>query len=140
MYGLKLIPETEIKSIIPLVTLLNPGLEEKILLARLDVMMKNNYQCLGVYHDKKLIGVCGIWTLMKFYVGKHLEPDNVVIHPDHRSKGVGELMMKWVDDYARQLNCDAIELNAYVENTRGVEFWKRMGFKIRGYHFQKLLK
>ena len=140
MYEIKLIPGKNIKSIIPLVTLLNPGTDEKVLAGRLDEMMKHNYQCLGVYDKEKLIGICGLWTLTKLYVGKHLEPDNVVIDPAYRNKGIGAQMMRWVENYARELDCDAIELNAYVENLKGAEFWKKMGFNIRGHHFQKILK
>ena len=139
MYDIRLISSENIKSIIPLVQLLN-GVDETILLYRLDVMMQNNYQCVGVYDQDKLIGICGLWTLTKFYIGKHLEPDNVIIHPEYRNKGVGELMMSWVDSYAKEQNCDAIELNAYIENEKGVEFWKKAGFYIRGHHFQKLVK
>ncbi len=147
MLDIRLIPKQNIKSIIPLVHLLN-GVDESILLQRLEVMMQNNYQCLGVYDtsaspgesNEKLIGICGLWTLMKFYNGKHLEPDNVVIHPDYRGKGIGELMMEWVDNYAKENNYEAIELNAYIENVKGVEFWKKAGYNIRGHHFQKLIK
>lgn len=147
MYQIKLIPEKEIKTIIPLVHLLN-GVDKTILLERLEVMMQNNYQCLGIYDtsdslntgNEKLIGVCGLWTLTKFYNGKHLELDNVVILPEYRGKGIGELMMQWIDNYAKENNYEAIELNAYVENLKGVEFWKKTGYYIRGHHFQKLIK
>lgn len=139
MYRIELIPTQEIRSIIPLVKYLN-GLEESVLVERLEEMMKNNYQCVGVYDNGNLIGICGIWILTKFYIGKHLEPDNVIIHPEYRNKGIGELMMKWIEEYAEKLNCNAIELNAYIENTRGVEFWKKNGFYIRGHHFQKIIK
>lgn len=147
MFEIRLIPEQNIKSIIPLVHLLN-GVDETILLQRLEEMMKSNYKCVGVYDTsaslstskEKLVGVCGIWTLTKFYIGKHLEPDNVVIDPEYRNKGIGELMMAWVENYAKEQNCDAIELNAYVENTKGLEFWKKLGFYVRGHHFQKLVK
>ena len=147
MYDIRFIPPQEIRSIIPLVQSLN-GLDEKILLQRLEVMMQSNYQCIGVYDTsaslstskEKLVAICGIWTLTKFYIGKHLEPDNVVVHPDYRNKGIGELMMAWVENYAKEQNCDAIELNAYVENTKGLEFWKKIGFYVRGHHFQKLVK
>lgn len=139
MFDIRFIPRQEIKSIIPLVQLLN-GIDEATLLERLDVMVQNNYHCIGVYKDETLIGICGLWILTKFYIGKHLEPDNVVIHPDYRNKGIGELMMKWVENYAKEQGCDAIELNAYVENTKGSEFWKKAGFNIRGHHFQKIIK
>ena len=139
MFEIRFIPEKEIKSIIPLVKVLN-GLDESILLQRLEVMMQNNYQCIGVYDQEKLVGISGIWTLTKFYIGKHLEPDNVVILPEYRNKGIGELMMQWIDNYAKEQNCDAIELNAYIENEKGIEFWKKAGYYIRGHHFQKLIK
>ena len=119
-----------------MVHLLN-GEDENLLLQRLEVMMQNNYQCLGVYDKEKLIGICGLWTLTKFYNGKHLEPDNVVILPEYRGKGIGELMMAWIDTYAKENNYETIELNAYIENTKGVEFWKKTGYYIRGHHFQK---
>lgn len=147
MFEIRLIPSKDVKSIIPLVQLLN-GVEESVLLQRLEVMMQNNYQCVGVYDtsaslsasNEKLIGVCGLWTLTKFYIGKHLEPDNVFILPEYRNQGVGELLMAWIDNYAKEQNCDAIELNAYIENAKGIEFWKKTGFYIRGHHFQKLIK
>ena len=137
MFKIKFIPQDNIKCIIPLVTLLNPGTDEKILENRLELMQKNNYKCIGVYHEEELIGICGLWELVKFYNGKHLEPDNVVIHPDYRNKGVGELLVKWIDTYAKEQNCEVIELNAYVENEKGLEFWKKNGYFIRGHHFQK---
>lgn len=140
MFEIKLIPVQNIKSIIPLVALLNPDINEQILLRRLESMLKNNYQCLGVYDAEKLIGICGLWTLTKFYNGKHLEPDNVVIHPDYRNKSIGEQMMTWIDAYAKENNYEAIELNCYVENLKGVEFWKKTGYHIRGHHFQKIIK
>ncbi|EQD69526.1 GCN5-related N-acetyltransferase, partial [mine drainage metagenome] len=40
------------------------------------------YQCAGLYDDGRLIGICGLWILTKYYVGKHIEPDNVVIQED----------------------------------------------------------
>jgi GNAT superfamily N-acetyltransferase len=139
MFEIRFIPEKDLKSIIPLVKALN-GLDESILLQRLEVMMQSNYQCIGVYDQEKLIGISGIWTLTKFYIGKHLEPDNVVILPEYRNKGIGELMMQWIDNYAKEQNCDAIELNAYIENEKGIEFWKKAGYYIRGHHFQKMIK
>lgn len=148
MFEIKLIPKENIKSILPLASLLNNGLDEKILLQRLEVMMQNNYECIGVYDTsvslstgkENLIGICGLWTLTKLYNGKHLEPDNVIIHQDYRNKGIGELMMKWIDKYAKEQNCEMIELNCYVENLKGAEFWKKTGFYIRGHHFQKVIK
>lgn len=139
MYAYKLIPDERINSIIPLLQLLNEGMEEFVIEERLNEMIKRGYECLGVYDNGKLIGICGIWTLTKIYAGRHIEPDNVTIHPDYRNKGIGEKMMQWVDDYARSKGCIALELNAYVSNSRGHRFWMNQGYRILGFHFQKKL-
>ena len=139
MFDVRLIPKEEIATILPLVKMTNPDLSEEVLRDRLEQMLPLGYQCVGVYDGERLIGISGIWTLVKFYVGKHIEPDNVIIHPYYRGQGVGVVMMKWIFDYARSIGCVASELNAYVTNDRGHKFWFNQGYKILGFHFQKKL-
>lgn len=138
-YQFQLIPTENIHSILPLLQQLNEQLETAIILERLDEMVLRGYECLGVYDNEKLIGICGIWILTKIYVGRHVEPDNVTIHPDYRNKGIGEKMMEWVDKYAKSKGCIASELNAYVRNNNGHRFWMNQGYKILGFHFQKTI-
>ena len=59
--------------IIPLVQLLNPELSFDVLKERLEEMTGRGYECLGYYSEGKLLGACGVWTLTKFYAGRHLE-------------------------------------------------------------------
>ncbi len=139
MYTIKIIEENEISSILPYLKMLNEKTDEAILVSRLKEMMEHNYKCVGVYDNEKLIGITGFWVLYKHYVGKHIEPDNVIIHPDYRSKGIGELMMNWLYQYAKDEGCLAVELNCYVSNHKGVRFWIQQGYRIIGYHMQKLL-
>ncbi|MBC9797661.1 GNAT family N-acetyltransferase [Sinomicrobium weinanense] len=138
-FKLELIPGDKIFTIIPLLRQLDGEISTEILEQRLKGMVEEGYKCLGVYDENKLIGVSGLWILTKYYVGKHIEPDNVVIHSDYRGRGIGKLMMNWIFDYARSMGCDASELNCYVSNPEGVKFWVNSGYKIIGYHFQKKL-
>ena len=137
MYRITLIPKEQIHSIIPLLKILDPKIEEQTLTERLIDMCAHNYECVGVYDGGELIGISGLWTLPKYSVGRHIEPDNVVIHPDYRSKGIGEMMMQWIYNYAKSKNCEAVELNCYVSNAGGLAFWIRQGFRILGFHMQK---
>jgi len=138
MYDIKLIPKSELASTLPLLKVLNESISEVILQERMNDM-PSNYECVGVYDNDKLIGISGIWILNKYYVGKHIEPDNVVIHPDYRNKKVGELMIQWICDYGIEQGCIASELNCYLNNQQGVKFWINQGYKILGFHFQKKL-
>lgn len=134
-----LIPQEELHTILPLVVTLNEEkIERKILEERLTEMKKIGFQCIGVYDAEKLIGICGFWILNKFYIGKHIEPDNVFISKEYRSRGVGKLMLDWIYEYAKENNCNSSEINCYVKNTRGVQFWQEQGYVPEGYHMRNV--
>ncbi|WP_276480906.1 GNAT family N-acetyltransferase [Paraflavitalea pollutisoli] len=139
MYQISLIPKDQLHTIIPLLRILNDAIDERTLQERLEDMQQRNYVCAGVYDQQRLIGICGLWILNKYYVGKHIEPDNVMILPEYRSKGVGEQMMEWVYEYGRSQGCIASELNCYVTNDKGIRFWLNQGYRIIGFHCQKKL-
>lgn len=137
--GIRLIPKDSLNSIIPLIKLNNTTIPEEVLLARLDEMKTQGYQCVGLYLDEQLIGVCGLWMMTKFYVGKHIEPDNVFILPEYRRQGYGKQLLDWVYDYGRTHGCLASEMNCYISNENGNAFWEQEGFVKIGYHYQKFI-
>ncbi len=137
---IKLIQKYKLVSIIPLIQLLNPNVPETTLTIRLEEMIAQGYQCAGLYLDKQLIGICGIWIMTKFYIGKHIEPDNVYILPEYRKLGFGKRLLEWVQEYGKAQGCTASELNCYVNNETGNRFWEQEGFAKIGYHYQKPLE
>ena len=136
-YKIKFIPNEEIETIIPYLRMLDDSIGVDVLKERLPKMIEHNYKCAGVYDGDKLIGICGVWVLFKYYIGKHLEADNVMIHPDYRGKGIGPFMLDWVNDYGKSIGCVATELNSYIPNDRGNKFWKNYGCQKLGYHYRK---
>ncbi len=139
MYTIKLIPKEEIKSIIPLLQKLNPKITLAVLQNRLQEMLVNGYECVGIYDKEMLMGISGMWFLTKYYIGKHVEPDNVYILPEYQGKGIGKLLMDWIFEYAQSKGCVASELNCYIGNKEGQRFWENQGYKLIAYHFQKEL-
>lgn len=139
MYTTRLIPNDELDTTIPFIRLLNPAQTDEEIRARFAEMIARGYECAGVYDGERLIAISGLWILMKHYVGRHIEPDNVIVHPDYRGKGVGEELMAWIYEYGRRQGCVATELNCYVNNEKGIQFWKTQGYEIVGHHFQKKL-
>jgi GNAT superfamily N-acetyltransferase len=139
MISFKLLTESNKADIIPFLSLLNEKIGKDILESRLTEMFTQGYQCVGIYKTEKLVGICGLWIITKYYVGRHIEPDNVIIHPDHRGEGIGEALMQWIYDYAIAQNCIASELNCYVTNHGGQKFWINQGYKVIGFHYQKTL-
>ncbi|MDB4293198.1 GNAT family N-acetyltransferase [Maribacter sp.] len=134
-----LVKKENMDSIIPLLGQLNPTISKKVLKNRLRDMIVQGYRCVGVFDNNRLIGISGIWVLTKYYVGKHVEPDNVYILPEYQGKGIGKLLMSWIFDYARSIGCEASELNCYTKNEAGKRFWEQLGYEMVAYHFQKQL-
>ncbi len=138
--SINLIPDIDIFSIVPLLRILNPAIPEGILRDRLSEMVSQGYRCAGAYSGDRLVGICGMWILTKYYVGRHLEPDNVVVLEDFRSMGVGRRLLAFVHEYARSQGCIASELNCYLGNGKAQDFWKREGYRKIAVHYQKILE
>lgn len=139
MYNIQLIPKDKILSIIPFLQQLNPKISKSTLEQRLQDMIQSGYECVGVYEHKKIVGISGLWFLTKYYVGKHVEPDNVYILPEYQGKGLGKLIINWIFEYAKSNGCMASELNCYTDNKKGQKFWNQMGYELVAYHYQKKL-
>ena len=139
MISFKLLNESNKTDIIPFLSLLDQKIGEDILESRLIKMFTQGYRCVGIFDGEKIIGLSGLWMMTKYYVGKHIEPDNVIIHPDYRGSGVGDALMKWIFDYAISQGCIASELNCYVSNNAGQKFWINQGYNVIGFHYQKML-
>jgi GNAT superfamily N-acetyltransferase len=135
----RLLEQYEAEAILPFLELLNPGLAKEVLLQRLSEMNQQGYICVGGYMGGQLIAISGLWILNKAYVGRHIEPDNVVVHPDYRSTGVGEKMMQWIFNYGRDNGCIASELNCYTSNNAALRFYLNQGYDVLGFHLQKKL-
>ena len=139
MTDIRLIPAEEILTIIPLLNVLNPKIPAAVQATRLTEMVAQGYRCVGIFEGEKLVGCSGLWIITKYYVGRHLEPDNVIILPEYRGHGLGKRLMQWIYDYAIANGCVASELNCYVGNSAGQKFWLNEGYKILGFHNQKQL-
>lgn len=138
--SIKTVPPTEIFTIIPLMQQLgNFSVSETLLKERLQEMVKQNYECLGVFDSEKLIGVCGLWFQTRHYAGRSVEVDHVIIDDAYRSHGIGKILMEYVYEYAREKSCKWVELNTYVHNFPSHKFYYNQGFVAKGYHFVKEL-
>lgn len=110
---------------------------EEVSKERLMEMVQQNYQCIGIYDEHTLIGICGLWFQTRHYAGRSVEVDHVIIDDAYRNMGIGKVLMDYVYKYAREKSCNWVELNSYVHNFPSHKFYYNQGFTARGYHFVK---
>jgi GNAT superfamily N-acetyltransferase len=135
------IAKENILDILPLLKIANTKTPHDILKERiLEMSEYPNYECIGLFDDKKLIGTIGLWYSMKHYIGKSVEPDHVIISEDYRGQNLGKQFFNWVYKYTKSKGCEAVELNTYTNNTKSHKFYYNEGFNIYGFHFLKVTR
>ncbi len=79
-------------------------------------MIPRNYTQVAVFEGAICVGISGLWSGTKLWSGKYLEIDNFIVHPDHRSKGIGKMMTDYIDAKAKETGCTMIVLDAFTGN------------------------
>ena len=105
----------------------------------LDEMLPHNYGQVAIYKDQTCIGVTGFWIGTKIWSGKYLELDNVVISKKHRSEGAGKVLFDYMENKAKQLDCNMLALDSYTDNFKAHKFFYKQNYIPRGFHFLRIL-
>ena len=116
-----------------------PSLTSESYRAMLVEMIPANYGQVAVFENEMCIGVNGYWINTKIWCGRYLELDNIVVHPSHRSKGVGKIMMDYLTELAHEKACQMLALDSYTTNFKAHKLFYNNGFIPRGFHFIKFL-
>jgi ribosomal protein S18 acetylase RimI-like enzyme len=106
----------------------------------LSEMLPINYKQVIVQENNETIGLAGFWIATKLWCGRYLELDNVIVHPNHRSKGVGKVITNYLIEKAINNDCTMAVLDVYTVNFAAQKFYMNHGFVPKGYHFVKDLK
>jgi GNAT superfamily N-acetyltransferase len=119
---------------------LYPNISHEKYKSYLETMVPHNYTQVAVYDDKECVGLTGLWYGTKLWSGKYMEIDNFIVHPNHRSKGIGKMLTDYVNQKATELDCTMIVLDAFTGNFTAHRFYYNQGYNPRGFHFIKILK
>jgi GNAT superfamily N-acetyltransferase len=133
----ELLAPAEFSALYPLIKQLNPGLTRKQYDAMLKEARRGGYRCFGGYQGKKMIAACGIWTMTRFWCGKFMEIDNLVVDQSQRNIGIGKILLDAVEAVAAQEGCQMLLAASYTHNTASHRFYFREKYIIRGFVFTK---
>jgi len=118
---------------------LYPNISEEKYKTYLEAMIPHNYTQVAIFEDQECIGLTGLWYGIKLWSGKYMEIDNFIVHPEHRSKGIGKLLTDFVHQKATDSDCTMIVLDAFTGNFTAHRFYYNQGYNPRGFHFIKTL-
>ena len=89
--------------------------------------------------DKRVVGY--IWGYPhKFFQEKRLYVNSLVVNKKYSGKGIGKLLLKTMEKYAREEDYDAMDLNVLPSNEIAFNLYKKFDFEIERYQMRKELK
>ena len=130
---------TEMLSQFEMITHLYPNMTIERYKNFLEDMVPHNYKQIAIFENELCVALTGFWSGTKLWMGKYLEIDNFIVHPNHRMKGLGKIMTNFIDQKAKELNCTCIVLDAFTGNFTAHKFYYNQGYVPRGFHFIKTI-
>ncbi len=90
---------------------------------------KNQY-LIVVEDGNKIIGTLQltIITYITYRGGKRGQIEGVRVDEAYRGHGIGNMMIQWAIDKARELGCHLIQLTMDKKRKETIEFYKKLGF------------
>jgi len=120
-------------------TELYPSLTREEYINELTFMVQHNYTQVVVLENERFLGLSGVWIGNKLWCGKYLEIDNIIVSEKIRSKGVGKMIVDYLEEKAKTLGCNMMALDSYTTNFKAHKFFYNQGFSPKGFHFIHLL-
>lgn len=114
---------------------LRTGYDLPTLVEQICAQQKRGYQLAFVEDETQVLCAAGFVVETRLAWGQHMYIEDLVTDEQHRSTGVGKLMLDWLKSYAEAQGCTQIHLDSGVQKHPAHRFYHREGFHIASHHF-----
>lgn len=85
--------------------------------------------CLIAEENSVAIGyILGSRMAREYCKSKYFEIENMGVHPDYRSKGIGSKLMDNCLKITKEKGFQKVYVNVYIKNEKAVNFYKKYGY------------
>lgn len=108
--------------------------------SRLREVFANGARMAVVVEDGEVVSV-SVWRIIEnTNEGRRLYVDDLVSDEARRSRGSGKILLDWLENQARSLDCGALALDSGVQRHGAHRFYFREGLHVSAYSFKKVLR
>lgn len=131
--------DEEIESCFDVMSELRPHLKKDEFLSIIRQMETDGYRMAYIRENEEVVAVAGYRIYTNLALGKHLYLDDLVTSAQARSRGYGEVLIRWLREIAKSAGCQVFHLDSGTHRGRAHKFYFRHGFTIASYHFSEEL-
>ena len=102
-------------------------------------MEAEGYRLAYIEVRNTVVTVAGYRISTNLFMGRHLYVDDLVTSANHRSKGFGGRLIKWLREVAIAEGCQYFDLDSGTHRGRSHKFYFENGMTIASYHFSEKL-
>ena len=125
----------------------HPKYREKMALLDLEEVKKENGKCYLAIDNNKAVGLI-MGTIPKYEKYDYLdykcpkrgEVTELIVSKNTRGKGVGNELMKSIEEYFKTQGCEYVIVDVFAYNTKAENFYNKNGYHHRMYVDIKKLK
>jgi GNAT superfamily N-acetyltransferase len=90
-----------------------------------------NQELVVAVEDGRVVGCLQLTTIryLTFRGGTRLQVEGVRVDRDRRSRGIGEAMMRYAVERAKERGCHLVQLTTNAQRTDAHRFYRRLGFE-----------
>ncbi|WP_283131892.1 GNAT family N-acetyltransferase [Enterovibrio norvegicus] len=121
--------------VLDVLTQLRPHISQDALAAQIKRQQQSGYQLAYVKSDNIVLAVVGFEVRESLAWGKHIYIDDLVTNENHRSQGVGNVLMAWLKQHAAEHGCKQIHVDSEIQRFKAHIFFQREEFKTIAHHF-----
>ncbi|MDR0997093.1 MAG: GNAT family N-acetyltransferase [Zoogloeaceae bacterium] len=100
-------------------------------------IFQNGGRMYVLVEDQMVKGVVVARLIVDSRDKRHWHLDDVVVDQGCRDQGIGQALLRHMEEEARARNCQAITLDSRVARERAHRFYFREGFMVKSFHFLK---
>ena len=126
------------KALVPLISLLEHAVDEKIVRKNLAALVKLGEPPLVATLDKQVVGLCGVHRMV---VPHRLAPVGritiLVVAEAERGQAIGRMLVEAAEEWMRRAGCKIVEVTSNDRLAAAHAFYRHMGYERTSIRFKK---
>lgn len=134
----ELTTDEELRRAWPVMRELRQHLDEDNFVLMAGAMRVEGYRLFALTVEGEPVSLAGVAVQTNLYDLRHVWVYDLVTDPRHRSRGYGETLLRWLEEFGRREGCGRIALSSGVQRTDAHRFYEdRMEYPRVSYVYRK---